>query len=630
MSKAVSRVSADPQAVPRELSFVPAAETKSVAAVSVGHAAVAEIVGFAILLGIAAGCADAFMVTNKILGARGGVEYVPWTIWPAAALAWALVCGSGSALVSVIPSLRGWAIRFVMIGIAGLLLGLRIVLFRFQLRANPALFSTVAVIVGALLCACFIVDRAWRTGKKIRAFAKQSLWLTVPMLAFCGTALATTSTPTTRRVPPVAGLPAPTRNVVLIFLDTLRYDHSGMSDDSRTIAPNLNAFSRPAVRFQWGIAPAPWTLPSHVSIMTGLAEWQLGLSAEHQTVKEYPGTLPKRFARRGYDTAAFIANPILHDHSGFEDGIRSYDYPRRALDVCRTAIGVVIAKSSYTRGLCTWTSADVTRRALDYIDAHANRPYFLTLNYFDPHDPYWLPPGLKASVPRRLSMEDHAALMNVLARNTPLDAAARERIVAIYAQAVHGMDASMKPLLDRLARDADDGKTIVAIVADHGEHFGEHNLCGHGNSVYAPLVRVPLAVRARGLDAADIETPASATMLFNAIRALALRDAETRTTTESLVHIFTSEPAISHIAFGDKVRGSSDLWSVAGHGYHLILSDQRAELYSLSDDPNDLHDLSGSQEPRVALLKALHDAQAKSGPRGPDPYENLKGIGYLP
>lgn len=588
----------------------------------------ATATGFAAMVGLFLGVVDAFLVAQRLLGARGGIDYVPWTMWPASMLAWIVVAGTFGALISVIRPLRRWVVPIALVFPSSLLLGVRILLYRYQLLGHPRLLIPVAIALTVFAAIGVYLVWAWLHNEGLRRVMRHSLYVTLPLAVCCALVLLRS----TGKEPSAASsalTPEAGRNVVLIFLDTLRYDYSGIGEGGAW-APNLRSFSREGVRFQWAMAPAPWTLPSHVSVMTGISEWALGLTPQHQVVKEYTGTLPKRFARRGYDTAAFIANPILHDHTGFEAGMRTYDYPRRSLDFCRTAIGVIAAKLSFTREVCAWSSFDVSQRALRYIEG-ARKPYFLTLNYFDPHDPYWLPPRFPASGARRLSMADHAALVRVLAKDEPLSAQDRARILSLYGQAVHGMDQSMKPLLERLARDVDDGKTIVAIVADHGEHFGEHNLCGHGNSVYAAVLRVPLVIRAKGLDAAEVATPVSVTGLFQVLRQLSKRKSGASESTASVVDLFTAQPPISHIGFGDQVRGATDLWSAVGDGYHLIEADARRELYDIVRDPNETRELirEGHQPPQ-RLIDMLAQAQWKSGPRQNDRFENLKGIGYLP
>ncbi len=59
-------------------------------------------------------------------------------------------------------------------------------------------------------------------------------------------------------------------NVLLISIDTLRSDHLGCYGSTKVKTPNIDSLARSGVLFKNVVSPAPFTLPSHVSMMTGL------------------------------------------------------------------------------------------------------------------------------------------------------------------------------------------------------------------------------------------------------------------------------------------------------------------------------------------------------------------------
>ena len=81
--------------------------------------------------------------------------------------------------------------------------------------------------------------------------------------------------------------PRPARTTsCLIVMDTVRADSLGLYGYTRDTTPHLNRWAKTGVRFEWALAPAPWTFPSHCSFMTG--EWPSTLGA-HWAADPRPG-----------------------------------------------------------------------------------------------------------------------------------------------------------------------------------------------------------------------------------------------------------------------------------------------------------------------------------------------------
>jgi arylsulfatase A-like enzyme len=104
----------------------------------------------------------------------------------------------------------------------------------------------------------------------------------------------------------------------------------------------------------------------------------------------------------------------------------------------------------------------------------SDRPYFAFLNFFDPHEPYE-PPG------RFRTMFGEG--------KTPED---------LYDGSLAYLDQELGRLADTLRARGTLDRTLVVIVADHGEHLGDHGIWGHSNSLYEQLLRVPLIIRFPG------------------------------------------------------------------------------------------------------------------------------------
>jgi hypothetical protein len=171
----------------------------------------------------------------------------------------------------------------------------------------------------------------------------------------------------------VAGVPEATsqKNVALIFLDTLRYD-DGVGGNQPAM-PKLAAFASGATSFDNAWAPAPWTVPSHFSVLTGVDYWTLPPLEGASPGFQYQGpTLAQRFRSRGYDTAAILSNSLLGDPD-FSRGYDRFTYSR-ASGVCRSFVGELLNRSFVHGGprspLCGGLIAsEITSRALRFVQS---------------------------------------------------------------------------------------------------------------------------------------------------------------------------------------------------------------------------------------------------------------------
>lgn len=294
-------------------------------------------------------------------------------------------------------------------------------------------------------------------------------------------------------------------NVLLLILDTVRAASLSLYGYDRPTTPNLERWAQRGVVFERAIAPAPWTLPSHASMFTG--QWHHALSVSWETPLDdtYP-TLAEVMARHGYATGGFVANmPYTSYESGLDRGfIRYEDYP--------VSLGQLALSISVGRALATSTAVreaighhDVLNRKdagelngdfLSWLDGIGDRPFFAFLNYFDAHEPYFPPPpfdemfGPRGSI-GEIRHKPNEAWRADRWRLSPEDVAGERNA---YEGAIAYLDHEVGRLLEELEARGVLRNTIVIIASDHGEQFGEHGLYDHGNSLYMPLVHVPLMI----------------------------------------------------------------------------------------------------------------------------------------
>lgn len=502
-----------------------------------------------------------------------------------------------------------------------------------------------------LLLAGGVAVQVWRYAKtreaKILHAARRTVaWLLVVVIAIMFF-LEGTRWIAARRA--VAALPAAdglAPNVLLIVLDTVsaeavNLDGAEPPSGDTAETPHLRAFAEQGTVFTQAVAPAPWTLPSHASMFTGRHASELSCRWFTALDDTYP-TIAERLQQEGYLTAGFVANLWLcRADMGLARGFIHYDdfsiTPARFLlstELGRRAAGVP--------WICTddklvgrKTAADVARELLDWLDGSrsgsAGRPFFAFLNFFDAHDPY-VPPAGFATAPCRTDAQtrtlcDWWDLDKLSLTRDQIDFARTN-----YLDCIHYLDDRLGALFGELERRGVLDDTLVIVTSDHGEHFGDHQLFGHGNSLYQPTIHVPLILHWPGRVPAGArfdqavclrELPATILELIGAEndrnpRAARTQDARASFPGESLSRFWEDSedgarrpPAcvVSSIAAPVKFppcQGRSPVFrgpmksAIVGR-FKYIRAGESEELFDLRQDPGELRNLADEERFQAKL-----------------------------
>jgi arylsulfatase A-like enzyme len=308
-----------------------------------------------------------------------------------------------------------------------------------------------------------------------------------------------------------AGLPAPPEdgpNVLLIVLDTVRAQSLGLYGYRRLTSPCLERLAATGVVFERAISTAPWTLPSHCTMFTGRYPHELSALFGQALDATYP-TLAEAYRDSGYATAGFVANlPYCCRHFGLARGFTHYeDFPVSAGQVVLSStLSRRLADSDAFRRLTRyydyWNRKPaelINQQFLDWLPRRGGRPFFVFLNYFDAHMPYLPPRPFDAMFGSGRSQGHYKHLRQ---RTFDCDWLDRQRLSASQLQAeidaydgsIAYLDQQLGLLFAELEKQDELRNTLVVITADHGEQFGEHGLYSHGNSLYLPLLHVPLVL----------------------------------------------------------------------------------------------------------------------------------------
>jgi len=269
--------------------------------------------------------------------------------------------------------------------------------------------------------------------------------------------------------------------IILISIDTLRADHLGVYGYERETSPNIDSLAAESARFANVYASSPWTLSSHVSLLTALNSVNHQVYQDNEKMAPELVTVAEMMRENGYFCSAFTGGGFVSSVFGFADGFDSY-YERTDEVLLNKA-----AELSYR---------DVAR----WIDSNKNKNYFLFVHTYQPHDPYSSPAPYKTMFLSENSKWSHINLNGYLGGKgslfKKLPEEDRQNIIDLYDAEIRYTDEELVgPLVQKLKDMALYDKTMIIFTSDHGEEFYEHKGWGHGHSLYDESLKVPLLIK---------------------------------------------------------------------------------------------------------------------------------------
>src|SRR5512145_1422766 len=256
---------------------------------------------------------------------------------------------------------------------------------------------------------------------------------------------------------PLGGARPEDLNVIVLTLDTTRWDRIGAYGDRTATTPNLDRLAGEGTLFEQAIAAVPLPLPSHSTMFTGLLPPRHGVRDNGGYVLDarHP-TLASLLKSRGWQTGAFVGAFVLDGKWGLDQGFDTY-FDKFDMTKYRSLSPGDVAR----RG------AEVVENAMPWLEQHAGGRFFAWLHFYDAHSPYDPPE------PFRSRFADRP-----------------------YAGEIAYVDFQVGRILQWLDTKGLADRTIVVAVGDHGESLNEHGEGTHGLFIYDSTMRVPFIVRA--------------------------------------------------------------------------------------------------------------------------------------
>lgn len=278
-------------------------------------------------------------------------------------------------------------------------------------------------------------------------------------------------------------------NVLLVVVDTLRQDRLSCYGYDRQTTPHLDHLARQGLIFENAFTTAPWTLPSHGSLMTGLMPTEHGSHWEHFPLSPETPTLAELFSTAGYRTYGQSANPWLSSKNGYDRGFATY------------RVGMAPIKQIMATG--DKGAEKTVRQTLAWLGRPAGgdlKPFFVFLNLMEPHEPY-VPPqryagrfGHEGSPEMEERLRDTTLHLKVVSGEVDLTGTDHRLLSDRYDALVAYTDFQLGRLLAGLRARGLREKTIVVVLADHGENLGDHGLLSHQFCLYDSLLKIPMLV----------------------------------------------------------------------------------------------------------------------------------------
>jgi arylsulfatase A-like enzyme len=444
------------------------------------------------------------------------------------------------------------------------------------------------------------------------------------MVIACGEGKLDSSTP-----------PGEPMNLLLITLDTLRADRLGCYGYPKATSPVMDALASRSLLFENAIAQSAVTPVSHASIMTGLNPYRHQLRSMHggrdYALPEDRLTLAELMAANGRTTAAFISAFTASKHFGLQQGFAFWD------EEFSSAVGrnVLTQRGFVNTGRAQRRADETTDRALSWLRQHGEEPFFAWIHYFDVHDPLILPP------------------QEYLAEFPARSGSRRDRLLAIYDAEILYVDAQVGRILELLDRRDLRDKTLIAILADHGEGLGDHGWWGH-SLLYQEQLRVPFLLSApgRGWSGRVTGLVRTVDLLPTLVDLMDLQcpQGPCDFDGESLRLMIEKSPSGSRIAYSESLNDLSayqesplkndTLYSVNDGRWKLIARYERGEkrpslMFDLVTDPTESLNLI-RQRPAVEkrLSTYLEELDAVVGEQATAPLEGearerLRALGYV-
>ena len=491
---------------------------------------------------------------------------------------------------------------------------------------QAASWTVAAAASVAVLTALCIASHLLRHSRALTVLTVASL-----VIVLCTPTIGFIQSRAARPQPPHFNSPLTVPRVILITIDALRRDSVNCFNPGAELTPNIDAFAKDALLFENAYTPSPWTVPSFVSLMTGVDSPVHGVNEYFAPIPVRYTTLAQRMRRAGYFTGAVGHQPqLLRMGRGFDD----FDfYPKRLPYNGDTTAGKLLWRIFREES----PTHKLTDNACRWFASHEDDDFFFWIHYLDPHTPYAPPAQYIPDSPMRAEMgvDFGGSASTVRGGNRCKTQAERDWVKALYDAEVRYVDDNIGRLFDQLRQRGLYDDALIILTTDHGEEFWDHGSFEHGHTLYNELVASPLLIKlpgakAQGRVAATVSNCALAPTLLELCAIAHDADAFTR-------------PSFAPLLLGNATYTPTPVYLGATEYYEprqAVVFDQfklihapdsgTNLLFDLENDPGEHHSLTPAQpEPTATGLRLLQEMTVHAAQGGDDGSEDDAGDAFI-
>lgn len=480
-------------------------------------------------------------------------------------------------------------------------------------------------------------------------------------------------------------------NIVLLVMDTARADVTTSVLSERRGSASF--WTAPETMHFEAYSSAPWTVPSHASLLTGTTPSKHGAHAGHPYLEDTLTTLPCILSSHGYETVAVSNNTWISEEFGFGRGFETF-YKTWQYVQSDTDLGRIAREHEGISKITTTTKAlfdgnplknltnaiygqffrkdgdDGAARTNEWVDEwlsgrDGSRPFFLFINYLEPHLEYRPPMTfardyLPEDVTYEAAMDVSQDAWGYVADKVELTDKDFEVLRALYRAEIDYLTKKIEELVQRFKTAGEWEDTLLIVTSDHGENIGEHGLMDHQYALYDTLLHVPLIIHGGPfensmpqypLQLVDIPPTVLETLDIDAYDAeeqfqgISFHPDNRDTREYVLAEYMAPQPSMtaleqrvgdlpSHVRTYDR-----SLRAIRGEKYKYIRgSDDSQELYDIQIDPVENNDLADVRDDIAAELDSqldewlgsfVHADDQGDVPMDDDTRARLEDLGYL-
>jgi len=303
-------------------------------------------------------------------------------------------------------------------------------------------------------------------------------------------------------------------SIFLAVMDTVRPDHLSCYGYTKKTTPNIDKIAQEGVLFENAFSVAPWSLPAHASMFTGMYPSQHEVLGKNLYLDEEVPTIAEIFSSQGYETLGICRNHWVSSQTGLHRGFKRFisslnpSYLERFSTRLSLDWIIFCLETDVRSMLYNWVyQARVLQETKKWIlkSQKMNKPFFIFVNYFEAHTPYDPPQPFKNKFEKIHNREtDLKKIRDVfnsrhgfpyITKECEVSKEDWEVVKSWYDGGIGCIDFFFGKLLEFIKERGLYDDTFIVITSDHGENFGEHQLANHVFCLYDTLLHVPLIMR---------------------------------------------------------------------------------------------------------------------------------------